>query len=155
MYAVIDIETTGGNFHKEAMTEVAVLITDGQRLIDSWSSLLNPGKSIPIEVSRITGITNEMVRNAPSFPMVARRIVEMTEGCTLVGHNVSFDYSFIRENFRRLGHPVYAQDEPPGLPRPAFIQPGPFMPFAEYRGEQPSPRFGRCPGNHGAAASYP
>ncbi|HRZ77057.1 MAG TPA: 3'-5' exonuclease, partial [Bacteroidales bacterium] len=104
MYAVIDIETTGGNFHKEAMTEVAVLITDGQRLIDSWSSLLNPGKSIPIEVSRITGITNEMVRNAPSFPMVARRIVEMTEGCTLVGHNVSFDYSFIRENFRRLGY---------------------------------------------------
>jgi DNA polymerase-3 subunit epsilon len=104
MYAVIDIETTGGNFHKEAITEIAILITDGASLVDSWSTLINPGKSIPREISRITGITNEMVKDAPSFPMVARRIVEMTQDCIIVGHNVSFDYSFIRENFRRLGY---------------------------------------------------
>lgn len=104
MYAVIDIETTGGNFHKEAITEIAILITDGETLVDSWSTLVNPGRNIPWEISRLTGITNEMVKNAPSFPMVARRIVEMTEDCIVVGHNVSFDYSFIRENFRRLGY---------------------------------------------------
>lgn len=103
LYAVLDIETTGGNFRKEKITEIAIILFDGQEIIEERSTLIHPEKSIPLEISRLTGITNEMVSNAPTFPEVARKIVEMTENCVLVGHNISFDYSFLREEFRQLG----------------------------------------------------
>lgn len=104
MYAVIDVETTGGNFVNERLTEIAVYIHDGTRIVDEFSTLLNPEQPIPYMITRLTGISNEMVANAPRFFEVARRIVEMTEGTTFVGHNASFDYNFIRHEFRRLGY---------------------------------------------------
>ncbi|NTW24868.1 MAG: GIY-YIG nuclease family protein [Lentimicrobium sp.] len=104
MYAVIDVETTGGSFVNERLTEIAVYLHDGERIVDEFSTLLNPEQPIPYMITRITGINNEMVANAPRFCEVARRIVEMTEGATFVGHNASFDYNFIRHEFKRLGY---------------------------------------------------
>jgi DNA polymerase-3 subunit epsilon len=104
MYAVIDVETTGGSFTSERLTEIAVYVHDGNKIVDEFSSLINPEQPIPYMVTRITGISNEMVANAPRFFEVAKRIVEMTEGTTFVGHNASFDYNFIRHEFKRLGY---------------------------------------------------
>ncbi len=104
MYAVIDVETTGGNFVNERLTEIAIYLHDGERIVDEFSTLLNPEQPIPYMITRITGINNAMVANAPRFCEVARRIVEMTEGATFVGHNASFDYNFIRHEFKRLGY---------------------------------------------------
>jgi DNA polymerase III subunit epsilon len=104
MYAIIDIETTGGSPVTEKVTEIAIFIYDGQRVVEEYSTLINPEKKIPYYISALTGITNAMVNDAPKFYEVARRIVELTENCIFVAHNVSFDYQFIRNEFKRLGY---------------------------------------------------
>jgi len=104
MYAVIDVETTGGNFSSERLTEIAIYLHDGEKIVDEFSTLLNPEQPIPYMITRLTGISNEMVAGAPRFCEVARKIVELTEGATFVAHNASFDYNFIRHEFRRLGY---------------------------------------------------
>lgn len=109
MYAIIDVETTGGVARFERITEIAVVLHDGQAVIDTFSTLINPERSIPWNITTITGITDEMVAQAPKFYEVAKRIVEMTEGAVFVAHNVSFDYSFVREEFARLGYPFSRQ----------------------------------------------
>src|SRR5210317_198481 len=103
MYAILDIETTGGSPKTEKITEIAIFFHDGQKVVDEWSTLINPEKPIPYFITGLTGITNEMVANAPKFFEVAKELVELTENYTIVGHNVSFDYSFIRSEFKRLG----------------------------------------------------
>ena len=103
IYAIIDIETTGGMAKRDKITEIAIVLHDGTNKIDQFDTLINPERSIPYEITRITGITNEMVADAPKFYEVAKKIVEMTEGAIFVAHNVRFDYSFIREEFARLG----------------------------------------------------
>ncbi len=102
-YAIIDIETTGGRAIREKITEIAIIVHDGEKIIDQWETLLNPERSIPYNITQITGINDEMVEDAPKFYEVAKKIVEMTEGTIFVAHNVRFDYGFIREEFRRLG----------------------------------------------------
>lgn len=104
MYAVIDIETTGGSARLERITEIAVYIHDGKRIVEEYSTLINPERNIPYFITSLTGITNEMVEEAPKFYEVARRIVELTEGKTFVAHNARFDYSFIRQEFSMLGY---------------------------------------------------
>lgn len=104
MYAVIDIETTGGSARLERITEIAVYIHDGTRIVEEYSTLINPERNIPYFITSLTGITNEMVEDAPRFFEVARRIVELTEGRTFVAHNARFDYSFIRQEFSMLGY---------------------------------------------------
>ncbi len=104
MYAIIDIETTGGNPKRDKITEIAVLIHDGQKVIREYSTLINPECSIPYHISALTGITNEMVANAPKFFEVARDLVELTNDTVFVAHNVSFDYGFVRSEFQRLGY---------------------------------------------------
>lgn len=104
MYAIIDVETTGGVARYERITEIAIVLHDGERVIDTFSTLLNPEKSIPWQITQITGITDEMVVNAPKFFEVAKQIVQLTEGKIFVAHNVNFDYSFVREEFARLGY---------------------------------------------------
>ncbi|MEZ4998955.1 MAG: exonuclease domain-containing protein [Bacteroidales bacterium] len=104
MYAVIDIETTGGSARLERITEIAVYIHDGTRIVEEYSTLINPERNIPYFITSLTGITNEMVEDAPHFFEVARRIVELTEGRTFVAHNARFDYSFIRQEFSMLGY---------------------------------------------------
>jgi DNA polymerase III subunit epsilon len=103
MFAILDIETTGGSPKTEKITEVAIYFHDGTKIVDEWSTLLNPEKAIPYFITGLTGITNEMVANSPRFFEVAKEIVERTENCTIVGHNVAFDYSFIKSEFKRLG----------------------------------------------------
>lgn len=103
-YAIIDIETTGGMTNRDKITEVGIVIHDGENIIEEYESLVNPGRSIPPNITRITGITNEMVREAPPFYEIAKTIVEMTEGAIFVAHNVRFDYGFIRKAFEELGY---------------------------------------------------
>ena len=103
IYAVVDIETTGGMARRDRITEIAIVLYDGQKIIDSFESLINPDRSIPYEITRITGITDSMVKDAPRFYEVAKKVVELTEGAVFVAHNVRFDYSFIREEFASLG----------------------------------------------------
>jgi len=104
MYAIIDIETTGGSSRLERITEVAIYLHDGEMITGKFVSLVNPERSIPYFITNLTGITNEMVEDAPHFYEIAKTIVEMTEGRTFVAHNARFDYSFIREEFRSLGY---------------------------------------------------
>ena len=102
-YAIIDIETTGGRANRDRITEVAIVIHDGEKVLEEWESLIYPERTIPHNIIQITGITNEMVKDAPRFFEVAKKIVTMTEGAVFVAHNVRFDYNFIREEFKRLG----------------------------------------------------
>lgn len=104
MYAVLDIETTGGQFNEEGITEIAIFRFDGHAITDRFISLVNPEREIQPYVSKLTGITPKMVRTAPKFPQVAKRIVEITEGAILVAHNAQFDYRMLRTEFNRLGY---------------------------------------------------
>lgn len=103
MYAVIDIETTGGSPRSEKITEIAILLFDGKNIVDEFVTLINPEKPIPYFISALTGITNEMVADAPRFYEIAKRIVEITEDKIIVAHNITFDYKFIRSEFKSLG----------------------------------------------------
>jgi len=104
LYAIIDIETTGQAASSGKITEIAIFVHDGFRVVDSFTSLINPECYIPGFITNLTGIDNEMVRSAPKFYEVARRIVEITQDKIFIAHNVSFDYKFIQEEFKRLGY---------------------------------------------------
>lgn len=104
MFAIIDIETTGGSAMHEKVTEVAIYVHNGEGITHEYSTLINPEKRIPPFITRLTGISDEMVLNAPKFYEVAREIVEITKDCIFVAHNALFDYSFIRQEFLRLGY---------------------------------------------------
>lgn len=103
MFAVIDIETTGGSLRFGKITEIAIYIFNGEKITDSFSSLINPECEIPAFITRMTGISNEMVAAAPKFYEVAKKIVEITANHIFVAHNASFDYQFIRKEFKELG----------------------------------------------------
>ena len=104
MYAILDIETTGGQFNEEGITEIAIYKFDGHEVVDQFISLVNP--EIPIQpfVAKLTGINNAMLSSAPKFFEVAKRIIEITNDCVIVAHNASFDYRILRTEFRRLGY---------------------------------------------------
>lgn len=104
MYAIVDIETTGGSSQGDRITEIAIYKHDGERIVDEYITLINPGRRIPYYISELTGIYDNMVQGAPKFFEVARKIVEFTEGCTFVAHNVKFDYHFVRNAFKDLGY---------------------------------------------------
>ncbi len=104
MYTILDIESTGGKFNEEGITEIAIYKFDGHEIVDQFASLVNP--EIPIQpfVVKLTGINNKMLRSAPKFFEVAKRIIEITEGTTIVAHNASFDYRILKLEFGRLGY---------------------------------------------------
>ncbi|MEM9920330.1 MAG: exonuclease domain-containing protein [Bacteroidota bacterium] len=104
IYAIIDVETTGGRAARDKITEIGIVLFDGEKVLETYESLINPERAIPANISRITGITDEMVAESPKFYEVAKKIVTMTEGAIFVAHNVRFDYNFIREEFKRLGY---------------------------------------------------
>ncbi|MBT8287496.1 MAG: GIY-YIG nuclease family protein [Flavobacteriaceae bacterium] len=103
MYAILDIETTGGKYNEEGITEIAIYRYDGHKIVDQFISLVNPERDIQPFVVNLTGINSNMLRNAPKFYEVAKRIVEITQGCILVAHNAKFDYRVLRTEFKRLG----------------------------------------------------
>ncbi len=102
-YAIVDLETTGTSASNGRITEVGIVLFDGEKVINSFESLVNPERSIPWEITRITGISNEMVRSAPKFYEIAKEIVEITKDAVFVAHNVGFDYGFLRKEFGALG----------------------------------------------------
>ncbi len=104
MYAIVDIETTGGSPKTEKITEIAIYHYDGNKVTDEFISLVNPEKNIPYYITSLTGISNEMVVNAPKFYEIAKEIVNFTEGKIFVAHNASFDYKFIKSEFKSLGY---------------------------------------------------
>ena len=104
MYAIVDIETTGGKFNEEGITEIAIYKYDGHTVVDQFISLVNPEKEIQEFVVKLTGINNNMLRNAPKFHEVAKRIIEITDGCVIIAHNASFDYRILRTEYSRLGY---------------------------------------------------
>ena len=109
MYAILDIETTGGQYNEEGITEIAIYKFDGHEIVDQFISLVNP--EIPIQpfVIKLTGINNEMLTAAPKFFEIAKRIIEITDGCVIVAHNAVFDYRILRTEFRRLGYTFEAK----------------------------------------------
>jgi DNA polymerase III subunit epsilon len=104
MYAIVDIETTGGSSRIEKITEIAIYQHDGEKITGEFVTLINPERNIPYFITNLTGISNEMVEDAPRFFEVAKTIIELTEGRTFVAHNARFDYSFIRQEFKSLGY---------------------------------------------------
>ncbi len=104
MYAILDIETTGGKYNEEGITEIAIYKFDGHKVVDQFSSLVNPEKPIQPFVINLTGINNEMLRQAPKFYEVAKRIIEITDNCILVAHNALFDNRILTTEFDRLGY---------------------------------------------------
>jgi DNA polymerase-3 subunit epsilon len=108
-FAIVDIETTGSKPGSGRITEVAIYLHDGEKIINEFCSLINPESFIPPFISKLTGISNEMVENAPKFHEIAKEIVQITEGAVFVAHNAAFDYNFIRQEFKSLGF-NYARD---------------------------------------------
>jgi len=106
MFAIIDIETCGGKFElkKGAIIDICILIHDGLQVVDKFSTLVNPQCHISSFYTRLSGITNEMVEDAPTFAMIAKKVLEMTEGQIFVAHNVGFDYGFVKAEFASLGY---------------------------------------------------
>ncbi|MFK7785706.1 MAG: exonuclease domain-containing protein, partial [Crocinitomicaceae bacterium] len=102
-YVIVDIETTGGSPKSSKITEIAIYKQDAKEVIDEYVTLINPEMPIPPFIVNLTGINDEMVKNSPKFYEIAKDIVEFTEGCTFVAHNVGFDYGIIRHEFRTLG----------------------------------------------------
>jgi DNA polymerase-3 subunit epsilon len=104
MYAIVDIETTGGKYNEEGITEIAIYQHNGQQVTDQFISLVNPERAIQPFVEKLTGINSKMLRSAPRFFEVAKRIIEITENCLIVAHNADFDYRILRTEFKRLGY---------------------------------------------------
>jgi DNA polymerase III subunit epsilon len=100
--AFVDLETTGTTATGDRITEIGIVrVADGE-FVDEWSTLVNPERSIPEEIRILTGITNEMVRDAPTFADVRREVFERLDGHVFVAHNARFDYGFLKNEFRRL-----------------------------------------------------
>jgi len=100
--AFVDLETTGTVATRDRITEIGIVRVEEGELVEEWSTLVNPGCSIPEEIQALTGITNAMVRDAPSFEEVRRDVHERLEGHLFVAHNARFDYGFLKNEFRRV-----------------------------------------------------
>ena len=103
LFAVIDVETTGGGINGNRLTEICIVLMCGNQVIDKFSSLINPEKEIPRQITALTGIDNAMVSDAPKFYEVAKQVEEMTRDAIFVAHNVNFDYNVLRNEFKELG----------------------------------------------------
>jgi DNA polymerase-3 subunit epsilon len=100
--AFIDLETTGTTATGDRITEIGIVRVEDGELAEEWSTLVNPGRPIPEEIQALTGITNAMVRDAPTFAQLASEVRARLEGHLFVAHNARFDYGFIKNEFRRL-----------------------------------------------------
>jgi len=103
MYAIVDIETTGGYASNNDITELAIVLHDGQKVTERYETLIRPDREIPRYIQVLTGITPAMVQNAPSFAELAPKIVELLKDRVFVAHNVNFDYSFLKHHLSQVG----------------------------------------------------
>jgi len=104
LYAIVDIETTGGNASSGSITEIAVAIHNGKEVIEFYETLVKPNQYIPYFIQQLTGITNEMVASAPAFEEVAETIYHLLKDKVFVAHNVGFDYSFVNAHLQVHGY---------------------------------------------------
>jgi DNA polymerase III subunit epsilon len=102
-FAFVDVETTGVSPATDRITEVAIIRVDSGSIVDEWSSLVNPGMPIPLEIQSLTGITDGMVRDAPPFGSLLEEIDARLKGRIFVAHNAHFDYGFVKSSYRRAG----------------------------------------------------
>lgn len=109
MYAILDIEATGGKKGEEDIIEVAIYRFDGKKITDQLISLVKPDRKIDAYVQKLTQITPKMVKTAPKFAELAKRIIEITDGAILVGHNVDFDYRMLKQEFKKFGYSYYRE----------------------------------------------
>ncbi|HTN45601.1 MAG TPA: exonuclease domain-containing protein [Flavipsychrobacter sp.] len=103
LYAIVDIETTGGNAASGSITEIAIAIHDGEKVLHFYETLVNPNRPIPLFIQKLTGITDGMVANAPAFHEVATQVYELLRDKVFVAHNVNFDYSFVKNQLAHSG----------------------------------------------------
>src|SRR5882672_2110806 len=104
MYAIVDIETTGGYAAANGITEISIHLFDGEKVTTKFETLINPGQPIPNYISAMTGITDKMVAAAPSFEEVAGKIHEILQDKIFIAHNVNFDYSFVKGHLKESGY---------------------------------------------------
>ena len=103
LYAITDLETTGGSISKSKITEFSIFLTDGEKIIDEFTSLVDPERPIPYFISQLTGINDEMVEDAPKFYELAKQVLEFIGDAVFVAHNVGFDYNVLRSEYKSLG----------------------------------------------------
>ncbi len=103
LYAIVDIETTGSYAGGNGITEIAIVVHDGTKVLDFYETLVNPHVPIPYFIQRLTGINDKMVANAPSFNEVAGQIFGLLQDKIFVAHNVNFDYSFVKYHLQQVG----------------------------------------------------
>ncbi len=103
-YAIVDIETTGGYASAGAITEIAIIVTDGEKIIEKYETLINPQREIPYFITKLTGIDNNMVNDAPTFDEVAPKVFNILNGNIFVAHNVNFDFSFVNHQLKENGY---------------------------------------------------
>lgn len=102
-YAIVDIETTGGNHKTGKITEVAIVLHNGHEVEHVWETLINPEVQIPWFITKLTGINNKLVANAPTYGQIANEIRDVLSDRIFVAHNVSFDYPYMKEEFKNVG----------------------------------------------------
>src|ERR1700692_3360047 len=105
----VDLETTGGNAAYDRITEVGIVRVTNGGLVEEWSSLVNPERPIPAYIEAFTGISNEMVADAPRFGEIAAAVRQKLQGAVFVAHNARFDYSFLRSEFLKADMSFSAQ----------------------------------------------
>ncbi len=104
MYAVVDIETTGGFAAGNGITEIAIVLHNGLITEGKFHTLINPGVPVPRHITALTGITNEMLYPAPRFDEVAEQIYSLLQDRIFIAHNVNFDYSFVKQHLAQAGY---------------------------------------------------
>ncbi|MBB1456351.1 exonuclease domain-containing protein [Pseudoalteromonas sp. SG43-5] len=104
VYSVVDIETTGGLKGGNRITEIGIVKVQHGKVIDTWTSLVNPERHIPGFITSLTGISDSMVYNAPVFANIVKPLLDKLAGSIFVAHNVNFDYGFIKKECEMAGH---------------------------------------------------
>jgi DNA polymerase-3 subunit epsilon len=102
-YAIVDIETTGGNARGSRITEIAIIIHNGEEIIERYETLVNPQREIPLPIFALTGINNELVKDAPIFDDISEKVLQLLTDRVFVAHNVNFDYSFVHHQLNEAG----------------------------------------------------
>ncbi len=109
VYAIVDIETTGGHASSNGITEIAVYVHDGEKIIEHFETLINPEQKIPAYITALTGINNYTVADAPTFKNIADKLFSILQNNIFVAHNVNFDYSFIKNQLKNHGYDLTAK----------------------------------------------
>ncbi|MGZ3939696.1 MAG: 3'-5' exonuclease, partial [Flavisolibacter sp.] len=109
IYAIVDIETTGGYAAANGIIEISIKVFDGEKVLEEFETLINPNQAIPKYIQGFTGINNEMVQDAPVFEEVAEKVYTYLQGNVFVAHNVNFDYSFVKSHLEFYGYSFNAK----------------------------------------------